>query len=70
MLGDLIERLHPRERNILRLRFGLDGGEEKTLEEIGAEFGLTRERIRQVQNEALAKLRQMIQDREAFAVAA
>ncbi len=70
MLGDLVERLHPRERNILRLRFGLDGGEEKTLEEIGAEFGLTRERIRQVQNEALAKLRQMIQDREGFAVAA
>lgn len=70
MLGDLVERLHPRERNILRLRFGLDGGEEKTLEEIGAEFGLTRERIRQVQNEALAKLRQMIENREAFAVAA
>jgi len=70
MLGDLVERLHPRERNILRLRFGLDGGDEKTLEEIGAEFGLTRERIRQVQNEALAKLRHMIEDREAFAVAA
>jgi RNA polymerase primary sigma factor len=70
LLGDLVERLHPRERNILRLRFGLDGGEEKTLEEIGAEFGLTRERIRQLQNEALAKLRHMIEDREAFAVAA
>jgi len=70
MLGELVERLHPRERNILRLRFGLDGGDEKTLEEIGVEFGLTRERIRQLQNEALAKLRLMIEDREALAVAA
>lgn len=70
LLGDLVERLHPRERNILRLRFGLDGEDEKTLEEIGAQFGLTRERIRQVQNEALAKLRQMIEEREAFATAA
>ena len=70
LLGDLVERLHPRERNILRLRFGLDGEDEKTLEEIGAEFGLTRERIRQVQNEALAKLRQMLEEREALATAA
>lgn len=70
MLKDLVERLQPRERNILRLRFGLDGGNEKTLEEIGERFGLTRERIRQLQNEALVKLRRMIEDREAYAVAA
>lgn len=70
MLDHLVQRLDARERNILRLRFGLDGGNEKTLEEIGAEFGLTRERIRQVQNEALAKLRRMIEDRDVYAVAA
>ena len=70
MLGDLVERLDQRERNILRLRFGLDGGAEKTLEEIGAQFNLTRERIRQVQNEALAKLRRMIEERDVYAVAA
>lgn len=70
MLKDFVARLQPRERNILRLRFGLDGGGERTLEEIGVEFGLTRERIRQLQNEALVKLRRMIEDREAYAVAA
>jgi len=70
MLDDLLGRLSQRERSILRLRFGMDGGAEKTLEEIGARFGLTRERIRQLQNEALYKLRRMIEDRKAFAVAA
>lgn len=70
MLDELLARLNERERTILRLRFGLDGGSEKTLEEIGAEFGLTRERIRQVQNEALHKLRRMIEDRKAYVAAA
>lgn len=70
MLDELLSRLNDRERTILRLRFGLDGGSEKTLEEIGAEFGLTRERIRQVQNEALHKLRRMIEDRKAYVAAA
>lgn len=60
MLGELITRLEPREQQILRYRFGLDGGSEKTLEEVGAYFGVTRERIRQIQNLALAKLRRMI----------
>ena len=58
---DQIERalaaLDERERIILSLRFGLGGQEPETLEEIGAHFGLTRERIRQMQNRALAKLR-------------
>jgi len=70
MLDELLSRLNERERTILRLRFGLDGSSEKTLEEIGAEFGLTRERIRQVQNEALHKLRRMIEDRKAYVAAA
>ncbi len=60
LLGELIKRLDPREQQILRSRFGLDGGREKTLEEVGAQFGVTRERIRQIQNLALAKLRRMI----------
>ena len=53
-----------------RLRFGLDGRGEKTLEEIGLQFGLTRERIRQLQNEALERLRELIEDRKAYAAAA
>lgn len=60
LLGELIQRLDPREQQILRYRFGLDGGKVKTLEEVGACFGVTRERIRQIQNLALTKLRRMI----------
>jgi RNA polymerase sigma factor (sigma-70 family) len=52
-----LQALDERERIILVLRFGLGGQEPQTLEEIGAHFGLTRERIRQMQNRALAKLR-------------
>jgi RNA polymerase primary sigma factor len=61
MVDGLVQRLDERERTILRYRFGLDGTNEKTLEEVGAKFGVTRERIRQIQNLALAKLRRMIQ---------
>lgn len=70
MLGHLVDRLDPRERKILRMRFGLNGQKERTLEEIGASFGLTRERIRQLQNGALFKLRQMIEEDQVTAVAA
>ena len=49
--------LNAREREVLRLYFGLDGAEGCTLEEIGGQYGLTRERIRQIRNRALAKLR-------------
>ena len=56
VLGAL-EQLPPREREILRLRFGFDGTEPLTLDEIGQRFALTRERIRQVEARALAKLR-------------
>jgi RNA polymerase primary sigma factor len=65
MLREMIERLEERESTILRYRFGLDGGPERTLEEVGARFGVTRERVRQVQNIALTKLRRMIEKLEA-----
>ena len=56
-LSELLEVLDDREREIIYKRFGLDGGKPKTLEEVGKKFGVTRERIRQLQNIALAKLR-------------
>jgi RNA polymerase primary sigma factor len=65
MLTEMIKTLDPREATILRYRFGLDGGPEKTLEEVGQKFGVTRERVRQIQNIALSKLRKMIEKLEA-----
>jgi RNA polymerase primary sigma factor len=65
MLQDMVTHLDPREATILRYRFGLDGGTEKTLEEVGQKFGVTRERVRQIQNLALRKLRKMIEKLEA-----
>jgi len=53
---DLLETLDPREAAVLRMRFGLDDDEPKTLKEIGERLGLTRERVRQIQSEALSKL--------------
>jgi RNA polymerase primary sigma factor len=64
MLQEMIKTLDPREATILRYRFGLDGGPEKTLEEVGQKFGVTRERVRQIQNIALSKLRKMIEKLE------
>jgi RNA polymerase primary sigma factor len=61
MLQDMVKHLDDRESTILRFRFGLDGGNEKTLEEVGEKFGVTRERVRQIQNLALRKLRKMIE---------
>ncbi|MCP5524289.1 MAG: sigma-70 family RNA polymerase sigma factor [Verrucomicrobiales bacterium] len=69
-LGPLVERLDPREKKILKLRFGLDGRPERTLEAVGAAFGLTRERIRQLQNGALQKLRVMYEEDITLASAA
>jgi RNA polymerase primary sigma factor len=63
-LSELLEVLDDRERKIIVKRFGLDGGKPKTLEEVGKNFGVTRERIRQVQNIALAKLRRALAERE------
>ena len=54
----ILRKLDPRERRILRLRFGLETGQEHTLEEIGERFQLTRERIRQIESRAMTKLRQ------------
>jgi RNA polymerase primary sigma factor len=65
MLHEMIKTLDPREATILRYRFGLDGGSEKTLEEVGEKFGVTRERVRQIQNIALNKLRKMIEKLES-----
>ena len=53
VLGDLSDR----ESEVVRLRFGLEDGRPRTLEEVGKEFGVTRERIRQIESKTLAKLR-------------
>ena len=60
MLPQLLKTLNSREITILRERFGLETGKEKTLEEIGVILGITRERIRQLQNNALRKLRDLV----------
>ena len=53
----MLKTLTPREEKVLKLRFGLDDGNPKTLEEVGKEFNVTRERIRQIEAKALRKLR-------------
>jgi len=60
----LIAVLDSREKKIISQRFGLDGGKPKTLEDVGKNFGITRERIRQLQNIALAKLRRALSQKE------
>ncbi len=55
-LGELSDR----EQRVVRLRFGLDDGQVRTLEEVGKAFGVTRERIRQIESKVLAKLRHPI----------
>ncbi len=56
-LEDVLDTLTPREERVLRLRFGIDDGRSRTLEEVGQNFGVTRERIRQIEAKALRKLR-------------
>ena len=56
-LADVLDTLTPREEKVLRLRFGLEDGRSRTLEEVGKEFNVTRERIRQIEAKALRKLR-------------
>ena len=61
LLGDAIlvalEELDDREKHVVRMRFGLDGGQPRTLEEVGRHFGVTRERVRQIEARTMAKLR-------------
>ncbi len=63
-MGDLLGQLDEREKKIINARFGLDGSEPITLEEVGEKFGVTRERIRQLQNIALGKMRRALAKRE------
>ena len=56
-LMEVLASLTPREARVLRLRYGLDDGKARTLEEVGREFNVTRERIRQIEAKALRKLR-------------
>ena len=56
-LGKVLDGLAERERKVISLRFGLEDGHPRTLEEVGREFGVTRERIRQIENKAIRKLR-------------
>ena len=65
-LKGLIKELDEREKKILRMRFGLDGEKPRTLEEVSQEIGRTRERVRQIQNQALTRLKSMLFDEEGF----
>ena len=57
---NLLSVLSPKERRIIRLRFGIEDGHEKSLQEIGNVFGLTKERVRQLESRALKKLKQCL----------
>jgi RNA polymerase primary sigma factor len=56
-LDEVLDTLSPREKRVLQLRFGLEDGKQRTLEEVGKEFGVTRERIRQIEAKAIRKLK-------------
>jgi RNA polymerase primary sigma factor len=66
MLHEILATLGPREIKILTMRFGLDDGSPKTLEEVGEHFGITRERIRQIQEDALEQMREKIEKRDGL----
>jgi len=68
LLREVFATLAPREKAILAMRYGLEDDTPRTLEEIGAHFGVTRERIRQIQKEALGKLRTKVQTRDRLPV--
>lgn len=63
-INEWLKSLDENERLIIRQRFGLDSGEPQTLESVGRSFGLTRERVRQIEAKALGKLRKIVEDRE------
>ena len=56
-IEEQLAKLTPREAKVIRLRYGFDDGKQRTLEEVGKEFNVTRERIRQIEAKALRKLR-------------
>jgi RNA polymerase primary sigma factor len=64
LVREVLGTLDQRENKILTLRFGLEDGKERTLEEVGAHLGVTRERIRQIQEQALKKLREKMEERD------
>jgi RNA polymerase primary sigma factor len=66
-VGGLLEGLDDREKEIISQRFGFEGGKQKTLQEVGKKLGVSRERIRQLQNSALSKLRRALSQREDLA---
>jgi RNA polymerase primary sigma factor len=57
VVQSLLSEFHEREQDVVRMRFGLDDGQARTLEEVGKAFGVTRERIRQIEAKTLNKLR-------------
>ncbi len=63
-LHSMVDSLEPREAEIIKMRFGLDGHDELTLEEVGKHFSVTRERVRQLQNLALSKMRKAMASKE------
>jgi RNA polymerase primary sigma factor len=63
-MSDILDSLSDRERKVLEMRFGLKDGQGRTLEEVGQEFGVTRERIRQIEAKALRKLRHPIRSKK------
>lgn len=65
-LEKILDTLRPRERDVLRLRFGLNDGNKRTLEEIGQLFGVSRERVRQIETRALNKLRKMCRNNRSI----
>jgi RNA polymerase primary sigma factor len=70
LVREVLATLTARESQILALRFGLADGTPRTLEEVGERFGLTRERIRQIQDQALRKLRSKMEERDSPSAAA
>jgi RNA polymerase sigma factor (sigma-70 family) len=69
LMREVFATLPEREQVILQKRFGINGDDPKTLEEIGSELGVTRERIRQIQDGALKKLRRKMEQRDTIAQA-
>jgi len=70
LLRECLRKLSPREQVVLNHRFGIDSADEQTLDEVGRQLGITRERVRQIQNDALRKLRKKFAQRRIKGLAA